>query len=570
MRNCLCPLLLVLCFPVLPSLLYSQSEGAFTIDAPADAWLEGERYPYYGSENPWTRRMFSEKATSWQYKRRGQRQMLKIIEGRPAEAVDLAKFRLGQMPDDMEAMFILTLGYAQLGDLDESLRYLQMAVDSGLPFERFQAGPRDLLESLYETDTYRQMVKEKGSMILHGPMLGGMTDESVIVWLRTAAASEVEVRAYRAGFGEEVSRVRIRTESEADYTGRGRLSGLDPATHYEYRIWVDGEAVETGLKQEFKTYPEAGNGAGFTVAFGGCAGYTPWNERIWDEILTFNPDALLLLGDNVYIDIPDEPGSFHQYTMYRRQSRSEFRRLTAQTPVYAIWDDHDAGFDDIWMGPFRDRPKWKMPYLEFFRENWPNPGFGSREWPAVWHRFSVGDVDFFMLDGRFYRTHPFDEEATMLGPDQLAWLKRELRQSKATFKVLVSPVNWNIGSKEGSRDTWQGFPRERDEIFRYLTNEGIEGVFLVSSDRHRADVWKIEREGDYPLWEFANGQLTNLHTHPVVPSAEFSYNEKNMFGLLRFRTDIEDPWVNYIIVTIDGEVVYSKLLRSSEMRIPTR
>lgn len=559
---------LCILFILLPtSWLGGQSEGAYVIDAPPDAWEAGSAYPYYGSENPWNRRMFSEKATSWQYKRRGQRQILHIIEGEPEMGLDLATFRLSQTPGDPESLFIQTVAYAQLGKTDQALETLLFSLDQGLPFERYLAGPRDLLEPLYQTETFRRMREEQGSGLIHGPTLGAMTSTSVTIWVRTVNESQVTVEARRQGEeGGPRSQTTFSTRADQDFTGTGVLRGLEPNTRYTYMLKVDGKPVASALPLDFRTYPESGEAGSYSIAFGGCAGYTPWNERIWDKILEFNPQALLLLGDNVYLDIPDHPGAFHQYTMYRRQSRPEFRRLMSATPVYAIWDDHDAAMDDVWLGPHRDRPSWKMPTLEFFQQNWPNPSFGSEEYPAVWHSFSVGDVDFFMLDGRFYRTHPFEESATMLGPDQLAWLKQSLEESTATFKVIVSPVNWVIGSKEGSRDTWQGFARERNDLFDFLTREDIDGVFLLSSDRHRADIWKIEREGDYPLWEFSNGQLTNLHTHDTVPEAEFSYNEKNMFGLLRFQTDIEDPWVAYEIITIEGEVIHTHLVRRSDMQ----
>ncbi len=557
---------LILVFGLFTS-MSGQSEGEYVIDAPEDAWEDGSPYPYYGSENPWNRRMFGEKAASWQYKRQGQRQILKIIEGDPAGALDLAEFRLGQRPDDLEALYIMTVAASQLGKLDLAIQTMLHALNAGLPFERFLAGPRDLLEPLYKTETFQLMKADYDLPLVHGPKLGAMTDNTVDFWVRTADLTRIQIKVFKEGGSREpVSTASFRSEKKDDFTGRGTAKGLKPNTAYTYEVWIDDQYVDTGLPQRFTTYPAEGSSDGFVIAFGGCAGYTPWYERIWDEILDFEPRALLLLGDNVYLDIPDDPGAFHQYTMYRRQSRPEYRRLTSTTPVYAIWDDHDSVMDDVWMGPYRDRPSWKMPTLEFFKQNWPNPYYGSEEWPAVWHDFSIGDVDFFMLDGRFYRTHPYSDDATMLGPDQLAWLKRSLKESTATFKVIVSPVNWVIGSKAGSRDTWQGFPRERDEIFNFLAEHEIEGVFLLSSDRHRADIWKIERENGYPLWEFGNGQLTNIHTHYTVPEAVFSYNEKNLFGLLRFRTDISDPWVSYEIVNIDGETVHTHLVRLSEMK----
>ncbi|MCB1121810.1 MAG: DNA alkylation repair protein, partial [Verrucomicrobiae bacterium] len=49
--------------------------------APDDAWAEDPNFAYYGSENEWTRRQFSAVSAELLYKRRGQRQLLEILDG---------------------------------------------------------------------------------------------------------------------------------------------------------------------------------------------------------------------------------------------------------------------------------------------------------------------------------------------------------------------------------------------------------------------------------------------------------------------------------------------------------
>ena len=43
----------------------------------------------------------------------------------------------------------------------------------------------------------------------------------------------------------------------------------------------------------------------------------------------------------------------------------------------------------------------------------------------------------------------------------------------------------------------------------------------VIADRHRTDVYKIERPKGYDLWEFETSKLTNMHTHGTKKDAEF-------------------------------------------------
>ena len=366
-------------------------------------------------------------------------------------------------------------------------------------------------------------------------------------------------------FRPQVRSAIARTSAGADYTVIVELQGLEPGATFHYDVTVDGESVLAPDYPSFRTFPSRGAPAQFDIGFGGGAGYVTQNERMWDVIGSRDPLAFFFLGDNVYIDLPEHPNGVHYYTYYRRQSREEFRRLVASTAIYSSWDDHDSAMDDIWLGPYKDKPPWKLPLWRQYRENWVNPGYGTEESPGAWFDFSIGDVDFFMLDGRFYRTNPYAEPRTMLGPVQKQWLFDRVKQSTAMFKVLVSPVPWAFESKGDALDTWNGFREERTEIFDFLAENKIEGVFLLSADRHRSDAWRIERPNGYPLYEFESSRLTNQHMHAVMPGALFGYNEKQSFGLLSFDTTKPDPTVTYRIVSIDDEIKGDLTLKRSQL-----
>ena len=386
----------------------SGPDEPFRGHAPPEAFLEDSEYPYFGAETPWNLRFFYEHAERLT-KRRGQRQMLEVVRGRPEEAVRHAEELLATDPSDQESLFNLAVARTQLGQLDEALEAALLAEKAGLPFPRFLAGPRDLLKPLYDFEPFRREAERRDIRLIHGPMVGSVTGRRARFWVRTAQESEVQVVASAAGadpFGPDLLSETSRSSAEDNFTAVVSLNGLQPGTRYRYDVLVDGRPELGPAYPSFTTSPENGAPARFEVGFGGGAGYVPRNERMWDTISSRNPQAFLFLGDNVYVDLPEPPGGLHQYTYYRRQSGEEFRRLVARTAIYAIWDDHDSATDDVWLGPYRDRPSWKMPSLELFRRNWVNPGYGSEEWPATWFEFAIGDVDFFMLDGRFYRTNP--------------------------------------------------------------------------------------------------------------------------------------------------------------------
>ncbi|HQO33177.1 MAG TPA: alkaline phosphatase, partial [bacterium] len=106
------------------------------------------------------------------------------------------------------------------------------------------------------------------------------------------------------------------------------------------------------------------------------------------------------------------------------------------------------------------------------------------------------------------------------------------------------------------------------EIFSFLEKNRIDGVILLSADRHRSDAWRIERPNGYRFYDFESSKLTNIHTHALIPGALFGYNDKCSFGLLTFDTTKEDPEVSYEILSIDDELIHKITLKRSQISHP--
>ncbi|MFQ6036477.1 MAG: alkaline phosphatase D family protein [Sedimentisphaerales bacterium] len=499
-----------------------------------------------------------------QYKKFTRDTISQIVDGKYDAAIKHFEDYLDEQPNDLESLYGLTVAYAQKQDINKAIAYANKAIDAGLPFARFLAGPRDLLKPLTDSIEFKKLAKKHVAGLLHGPMLGCVTDSSAKFWVRTAGEVPVQVFvSCSEDVDPPIKSAVAKTNKDRDFTATIIVQDLEPNTRYYYELLVNGK--KEPKRWSFRTFPAAGTGAKFQVGFGGGAGYNPQHERMWNTIAAHKLTAFLLLGDNVYIDNPTRP-AVQQYCYYRRQSRPEFRAFTASTAIYAIWDDHDFTTNDSWGGPEINEPEWKIPVWRLFRDNWNNPYYGGGEnQPGCWFDFSIGDVDFFMLDGRYYRTNPKTEIPSMLGPVQKKWLFKKLKSSTATFKVLASPVPWAFGTKPGSLDPWQGYKQEREEIFSFLEQNKIDGVILISADRHRSDVWKIERTTGYDLYEFESSRLTNVHKHKLMPGALFGYNEKCSFGLLSFDTTLPDPQVSYQIINIDNKVIHTLSLKTSQL-----
>ncbi|MDB4749113.1 alkaline phosphatase family protein, partial [Akkermansiaceae bacterium] len=306
----------------------------------------------------------------------------------------------------------------------------------------------------------------------------------------------------------------------------------------------------------------------FTIGFGGGSGYVPENERMWDTIGAIEPRALLLLGDNVYIDDPETP-EMQLFHYYRRQSQPEWGKLAKTVPIYSIWDDHDFTTNDGWGGPDIEKPSWKRDVWEIYKENWDNPYYGGgKENPGCWFDFSIGDVHFIMIDGRYYRESPKDETPSMLGPVQMKWLKKTLTEKPATFTVICTNVPMAPKVKPGSKDTWDGYPEERSAIYQFIADQKIPGVIILSADRHRSDAYKVDTEinGMYPLFEFSSSRLTNQHVHKLIDHSLFGYNEKQSFGKIDFDLTTEDPTVKYTIINIDGKKIHDLTIKLSQLQ----
>ncbi|MFT5467314.1 MAG: alkaline phosphatase D [Verrucomicrobiales bacterium] len=458
-----------------------------------------------------------------------------------------------------EVEFVRMMIDLKAGETAAAAAHARTALERGLSFDRFLAGPRELLEPFHGTDEFKAIAAEhEGSALLHGPMLGSVTGSSASFWVRTAGASTVKINT-SGGVSEAV-----KTSAVSDYTAVLQVNGLEPGTEYTYEVEIDGEIVPAE-SDSFSTFPEQGQPAKFKVAFGGGAGFVPKWEYMWDTIGKFEPDALLMLGDNVYIDQPQHT-LCQYYCYYRRQARPEWRKLTGTTSVYAIYDDHDFGTNDCVPGPEIDTPVWKREVWNIFRQNWVNPAYGGgEEQPGCWQDFQIGDVHFILVDGRFYRDR---KGKTMLGPVQKAWLKETLKNSKGTFKVIASPVPWTEGIKPGSKDPWDGYPEEREEIFSFIEESQIEGVFLIAADRHRTDLRTTKRENGYDLYEFESSRLTNRHTHGVIktPGLIWGYKDTCSFALMKFDTTAETPEVTFECITIDGEILHTYTLGLDKLK----
>jgi alkaline phosphatase D len=147
----------------------------------------------------------------------------------------------------------------------------------------------------------------------------------------------------------------------------------------------------------------------------------------------------------------------------------------------------------------------------------------------IYRKISYGPLlDMFLLDMRSYRgpnrAHPEDRygpEAHLLGPAQVAWLKRELRRSAATWKVIASdtPLGTIVANTPGAR-TPLGRGIEIADLLSFMQRAGVRNTIWLTADLHYTAAHYFDPNNSVfqdfdPFWEFVSGPL---HAGTWTPS----------------------------------------------------
>lgn len=255
------------------------------------------------------------------------------------------------------------------------------------------------------------------------------------------------------------------------------VSGLSPDTDYSHALSIDGSDPEpTG---QFRTFP-AGAGS-FTVAFSSCARVGS-NGAVFDAIAANNPLVYLVTGDLHYANIATDDAPEMREVLDYTLSRPAPAALYRSTAVGYVWDDHDYGGDGSDSTSI-SRTAAQATYRSYV------PHYPLQDDIGPIHQaFTVGRVRFILTDGRSDRTPasaPDDETKTLLGTEQKAWLKAELRSASETHGLIVwvNPVPW-IAEPQPAADHWGGYTSERREIADFIADHDIDNLLMVSGDAH--------------------------------------------------------------------------------------
>lgn len=186
-----------------------------------------------------------------------------------------------------------------------------------------------------------------------------------------------------------------------------------------------------------------------------------------------------------------------------------------------------------------------------------------------------GDVDFFLLDDRFYRSPndaPEDTSKTMWGKAQLEWLIDALTSSRAPFKIVANG-NQILNRYTRFESVAARFPQDYERLIGEIVRRRISGVVFLTGDRHHTELMRYQPEGFYPLYEITTSPLT------AGPSTIQEENPLRLEGtllqernavLLTFSGPRTDRVLTLRAIDARGTVRWTYTLRARELRPPER
>jgi alkaline phosphatase D len=394
-----------------------------------------------------------------------------------------------------------------------------------------------------------------GPSITHGVVAGDVRAESATLWARGAGTGVLHVRL---SGGAHRSIPPIGLSAAHDFTGQVPVSGLEPDTQYRYRAWVSGGSPGRARGPEvdgsFRTAPRSDDGQAIRLAFGGdISGQNVCRDAaegipIAATIEDWDPDIFVGLGDMIYADdvclpvgrygnaqIPrdqaqaTDPAGFWAHWRYNRADPN-LQSLLASSAYVGVWDDHEVLND---FGPLTDT-RGTSPYdptvhlmplgRQAFLDYTPLLRDGS-DANRLYRSIRYGrHLELIVLDTRQYRDansasdDPTDPKS-MLGADQLDWLKSTLAASTATWKVVVSSVPMSIPTgfpPTNGRDGWAnfdqttGFENELLDILRFAQQQDVDDLVWITTDIHFAEAFRYTPFADAPdfdVIEIATGPM---------------------------------------------------------------
>ena len=459
----------------------------------------------------------------------------------------------------------------------------------------------------------------------HGVASGDPLSDRVIIWTRVTPDTDLDTlkvkwfMALDEQFNNIVAQGETSTFESRDFTVKVDVEGLSQATTYYYIFSYNGKNSVTGRT---RTSPEANGVQQLRFAVVSCNNYQAGYFNAFARIAERKDlDAVIHLGDYIYeygagegtygfdssrLERSNIPGTEiidlmdyrTRYSLYRLDK--DLQAVHQQHPFIVVWDDHESANDSYADGAENHNDgegSWeerKSISKQVWFEWLPVREVTGQQ--SIYRKFSYGNLaDIIMLDTRLEGREKQPANAidtatfkTLLGKEQKKWLKEELKNSSAKWKILGNQVifsqlnvgfaavdssgnpaptdkNAIIGVESIFVDIWDGYPKEREEIISYIDSGNIENVIILTGDFHSTFAFDVTQN---PVI-YPNPMANNLPTpspsydpltgkgsvavefaSPSITSANFDENVSAELAT-QFELSFNNP------IQLLGDVVYN-------------
>jgi len=387
---------------------------------------------------------------------------------------------------------------------------------------------------------------DSGVSFVHGVASGDPTTDSVLLWTRVTSRETGPISGTfelfdSLVFDEPLTSGSFSTDADRDYTVKVEAEGLSPGTTYYYRFRCQGATSPVGRT---RTAP-AGEVERLRLLVFSCAAYAAGYFHAYRmAALRADVDLCVHLGDYIYEHGNAEFGATRSYEPpdeiltledYRRRYAHyrldpDLQAVHQQFPFVTIWDDHEVA-NDAWRdgaqnhqedeGDYADRKRAaQQAYFEWVPLRETEPG-------KVHRRVAYGNlVDLVLCDTRHWgrdRQLPSDdptladEERSILGSDQEAWLEETLLGSEARWRLLCQQVMLtSLPLGIINNDAWEGYPASRERLYGLIESRSLDNVVVLTGDIHMSWAFDVVPR-DAESYDPSNGE-GSIAVELVAPS----------------------------------------------------
>lgn len=319
------------------------------------------------------------------------------------------------------------------------------------------------------------------------------------------------------------------------------------------------------------------------IAFGSCAHQND-PQPILTDVAALKPDAFVYLGDNIYSDTYSMDTLRKNYNILG--AKPEYQALKAATKVYAVWDDHDYGYNDSGRHyPYKKESK--EIFLDFFGDQGDST---IRQHEGIYHTAWLENagrkIQIIFPDIRTFRDKliPYNgnrkgqkgyeyeldyspyttADSTMLGEEQWKWIEEQLMMP-ADVKIIASSTQFSI--THNGYEAWANFPHEQQRFADLIKKTKANGVIFISGDVHYAELSKLTVDGGYPLYDLTSSGITSTwdFATPNDNRLEGAVMENN-YGLVIMDWEKKDPEITLQIHDVAKKKRIDKTVKLSELQ----